>query len=82
MQNCKAIIKIKVAVPQKVGNQNTLRPSYTTLEHISKGHSILSQRYFLNNVNCGFIHNRQKLKRKYSTLTQRNIIQLFKKLTA
>ena len=35
---------------QKIGNQPTSNPSYTTLEHIPKGQAILPQGHFLNCV--------------------------------
>ena len=61
VQTFKDTMEINMAVPQKVGNQSTSRSSYTTLGHISKGHSILPQGHMLNHVHCGFIHNSQKL---------------------
>ena len=59
--------------PQKIGNQSTSRPNYTTLGHIHKGH-------LLNHVHCSFIHNFQKLETTKTSLNQRiakeNVVHL------
>ena len=50
-----------MGVSQEIGNPSTSRPSYTSPEHIFKGHSILPQGHLLNYVHSSFIHNSQKL---------------------
>ena len=49
-----ANIQTNTAVSKKTENKSASSPSYTTLRHIPKGFSILSQRYFLNYVHCYF----------------------------
>jgi hypothetical protein len=56
VQTSIATMEINTLVSQKIGNQFISRPSYTTLEHIPKGCSILPQGCLFNHV-----HNRQKL---------------------
>lgn len=60
MQTYTATVDINIAVPHKILTPSTSRPSYSTLKHISKGHSILPHGYLFNYVHSGFIHNGQR----------------------
>jgi hypothetical protein len=61
LQTSTAAMGISMAIPQKIGNASTLRPSYTTLGHIPKGWYTLPQGHLLNYVHATFSCNRQKL---------------------
>ena len=52
--------------------QSTSRPSNATLGYIPKGCSILPQEHLNIHVNCGFIHNNQKLETNLDALQLMN----------
>ena len=54
MQTCIVNMEINMAIPQKIGNQSTLRLSYTILGFIPRGH-------LLKQIFCCSVHNSQKL---------------------
>ena len=62
VQICTVILEISKAVSQKTGNQFTPRSSNTTLGHILKGCSIISQGHLFNHVHSSIISNCQNLK--------------------
>ena len=62
IQTCTAALKISMAVSHKIENQSTSRPNNTTLGHIPKGYTLISQRYLFNYVHRSIIHNSQNLK--------------------
>jgi hypothetical protein len=53
--------EISLVVHQKVGNRSTWRPSYTTLGHIHKSCSTMSQGHLFHYVHSGLILNSQEL---------------------
>jgi hypothetical protein len=57
VQTCTTAMEINMAVSQRIGNQFTSRPNYTTLEYIpTKGYSILPQRQQFTYAHSSFIH--------------------------
>ena len=64
-------MEINVVVPQKTGNQSTLRPSYTTLGLIPKESSTIHEDICLIMVHSSFINNSQKLETTEMSLNQR-----------
>lgn len=60
VQTCTGPMKIKMLVPQKIGNWTSSRPSYMTLGHIPKGWYIWLQGHLLSNAHGIFIHNFQQ----------------------
>jgi hypothetical protein len=52
-----AMFEINMTLPQKDGNQLSLRYSYETFQHIPNGYSILAQRYWLDHIHWAFFHN-------------------------
>ena len=52
-------------VSQKIGNQSTSKPSYTTTGHIPKRCFAILQGHLLNYVHSSFICNGEKLDHQY-----------------
>jgi hypothetical protein len=50
VQTCKTTMEINTVVPQKIENQSTLRPSYTTPRYIPKECSALPRGHLLHNI--------------------------------
>ena len=56
VQTCRVTSENNMAVFQKTVNQST-RPIYITLEHMSKGYCIIPQEHLLNCVHSSFVSN-------------------------
>ena len=61
MQTCAANLEISVAVSQKIENQPTSGPIYTTLGNIPKRCSIILKKHLFNYVHSSIICNSQNL---------------------
>jgi hypothetical protein len=64
VQNCMEVNMF----PQKFENQSISRHSHTTLGHILKGYSTISQGHVLRSVHSSFICNSQKLETTYMSV--------------
>lgn len=59
-----------MADPEKVGNQFTSRPCYTTLEYIPENRITVPQGQLLNHVQCCSIPNNQNQKQPRCSLIE------------